>query len=331
MISFPLFTSGLLGCSFFINIILLLIKKKSITIFTCAGQYMSPYDPDEGPSITGWRVQRWESSLKPVVLHQIFGNPTSSYGGQAPMQTVWVSKVDTSITPTNDFKSHQAAATGPTSDARKISDSGADKRKKVIFDPFDLPSDVRTLARIVYSAHGGEIAIAFLRGGVHIFSGPNFAPVDNYQINVGSAIAAPAFSSTSCCSGSVWHDTSKDRTMLKIIRVLPPAVPSSQAKANSSTWERAIAERYFLKPLEIYYLQGVNLIVDIILLMHFSISVVRIISIFCIVMLILFVGTDFGGAFWLELIGGMLLAVHRVQQRMALVRIFLLQFGLTDI
>ncbi|KAL4626755.1 hypothetical protein ACB092_05G120400 [Castanea dentata] len=216
-----------------------------LAVVIVEGQYMSPYDPDEGPSITGWRVQRWESSLKPVVLHQIFGNPTSSYGGQAPMQTVWVSKVDTSITPTNDFKSHQAAATGPASDARKISDSGADKSKKVIFDPFDLPSDVRTLARIVYSAHGGEIAIAFLRGGVHIFSGPNFAPVDNYQINVGSAIAAPAFSSTSCCSGSVWHDTSKDRTMLKIIRVLPPAVPSSQVKANSSTWERAIAERFW--------------------------------------------------------------------------------------
>ncbi|XP_059435637.1 mediator of RNA polymerase II transcription subunit 16 [Corylus avellana] len=216
-----------------------------IAIVIVEGQYMSPYDPDEGPSITGWRVQRWESSLKPVVLHQIFGNPTSSYGGLAPMQTVWVSKVDTSIPPTDDFKSHQAAPTGPASDVRKICDLGVDKGKKVIFDPFDLPSDVRTLARIVYSAHGGEIAIAFLRGGVHIFSGPNFAPVDKYQINVGSAIAAPAFSSTSCCSASVWHDTSKDRTMLKIIRVLPPAVPSSQVKANSATWERAIAERFW--------------------------------------------------------------------------------------
>lgn len=224
---------------------------------------MSPYDPDEGPSITGWRVQRWESSLKPVVLHQIFGNPTSSYGGQAPMQTVWVSKVDTSIPPTNDFRSHQEAAMGPASDVRKISDSSVDKGRKVTFDPFDLPSDVRTLARIVYSPHGGEIAIAFLRGGVHIFSGPNFAPVDNYQINVGSAIAAPAFSSTSCCSASAWHDTNRDRTMLKIIRVLPPAVPSSQVKANSSTWERAIAERYFIEELEINCLPGATFIVDI--------------------------------------------------------------------
>ncbi|VVA23595.1 PREDICTED: mediator of RNA polymerase II [Prunus dulcis] len=216
-----------------------------IAVVIVEGQYMSPYDPDEGPSITGWRVQRWKSSLQPVVLHQIFGNPTSSFGGQAPMQTVWMSKVDTSIQPTNDFKSHQAAASGATSDARKTTDSSLEKSKRVSFDPFDLPSDVRTLARIVYSAHGGEIAVAFLRGGVHIFSGPNFAPVDNYQINVGSAIATPAFSSTSCCSASVWHDSGKDRTVLKIIRVLPPAVSSSQVKANSSTWERAIAERFW--------------------------------------------------------------------------------------
>ncbi|KAJ1381910.1 putative mediator of RNA polymerase II transcription subunit [Sesbania bispinosa] len=216
-----------------------------IAVVIVEGQYMSPYDPDEGPSITGWRVQRWESSLQPVVLHPIFGNPTSSMGGQPPMQTVWQSKVDLSIPPTNDFKNHQAPAVGMNADVQRVSESGFDKSKGVNFDPFDLPSDVRTLARVVYSAHGGEIAIAFLRGGVHIFSGPNFAPVDNYQINVGSAIAAPAFSSTSCCSASVWHDTSKDQTILKIIRVLPPAIPTSQVKANSSTWERAIAERFW--------------------------------------------------------------------------------------
>ncbi|KAM1918039.1 hypothetical protein ACFX13_037567 [Malus domestica] len=216
-----------------------------IAVVIVEGQYMSPCDPDEGPSITGWRVQRWESSLQPVVLHQIFGNPTSSFGGQAPMQTVWLSKVDTSIQPTNDFKSHQAAATTATTDARKTPDSGIEKVKRVSFDPFDLSSDVRTLAQIVYSAHGGEIAVAFLRGGVHIFSGSNFAPVDNYKINVGAAIAAPAFSSTSCCSASVWYDSVKDRTVLKIIRVLPPTVPSSQVKANSSTSERAIAERFW--------------------------------------------------------------------------------------
>ncbi|KAI8000442.1 Mediator of RNA polymerase II transcription subunit 16 [Camellia lanceoleosa] len=190
-----------------------------IAVVIVEGQYMSPYDPDEGPSITGWRVQRWESSLKPVVLHQIFGNPTSSFGGQPPMQTVWVTTVNKCIPPTNDFKIHQASVPGACSDARNTSDFGIEKTKRVCFYPFDLPSD--------------------------IFSGASFVPVDNYQINVGSAIAAPAFSSTSCCSASVWHDTSKDRTILKIIRVLPPAVPSSQVRANSSNWERAIAERFW--------------------------------------------------------------------------------------
>ncbi|KAK4271519.1 hypothetical protein QN277_020205 [Acacia crassicarpa] len=216
-----------------------------ITVVIVEGQYMSPYDPDEGPSITGWRVQRWESSFQNVVLHPIFGNPTSSMGGQPPVQTVWQSKVDLSIPPTDDFKIHQAAAAGLTGAVQKASESGSDKSKRVGFDPSDLPSDVRALSRVVYSAHGGEIAIAFLHGGVHIFSGPNFTPVDSYQINVGSAIAAPSFSATSCCSASVWHETSKDRTILKIIRVLPPAVPISQVKANSSSWERAIAERFW--------------------------------------------------------------------------------------
>ncbi|XP_027339600.1 mediator of RNA polymerase II transcription subunit 16 isoform X2 [Abrus precatorius] len=216
-----------------------------IAVVIVEGQYMSPYDPDEGPSISGWRVQRWESSLQHVVLHPIFGNPTSSMGGQPPMQTVWQTKVDMSIPPTNDFKNHQASAVGMDIDGQKVSDSSFDKSKGVNFDPFDLPSDIRTLARIVYSSHGGEIAIAFIRGGVHIFSGPNFALVDNYQISVGSTIAAPAFSSTSCCSASVWHDTSKDQTILKIIRVLPPVIPTNQVKTNSSDWERAIAERFW--------------------------------------------------------------------------------------
>ncbi|XP_024988924.1 mediator of RNA polymerase II transcription subunit 16 isoform X1 [Cynara cardunculus var. scolymus] len=216
-----------------------------IAIVIVEGQYMSPYDPDEGPSITGWRVQRWESSLEPVVLHPIFGNPTTSFGGQPPMQTVWITKVNKSIPATDYFKNNQAAATALTPEGLNTSDSDSEKAKRVVFDPFDLPSDVRTLARIVYSAHGGEVAVAFLRGGVHIFSGSSFTPVDNYQINVVSAIASPAFSSTSCCSATVWHDAVRDCTMLKIIRVLPPAVPSSQVKANSSTWERAIAERFW--------------------------------------------------------------------------------------
>jgi len=54
------------------------------------------------------------------------------------MQTVWESKVDISI---------------PTID---------DKSKGIHFDPFDFPTDLRTLARVVYSAQGGEIAVPLI-------------------------------------------------------------------------------------------------------------------------------------------------------------------------
>ncbi|KAJ6846362.1 putative mediator of RNA polymerase II transcription subunit 16 [Iris pallida] len=217
-----------------------------ISVVIVEGQYMSPYDPDEGPSITGWRVQCWESSLKPVVLHPIFGNPASSFGGQPPMQTVWVTRVDKTIPPTDELRNPQTDAKVATvSDDRNSSDCSVDRAKRLSFDPYDLPSDVRQLAQIEYSAHGGEVAVAFLRGGVHIFSGANFNPVDSYYINVASAIAAPAFSSSGCCLASVWHDSSKDRTTLKIIRVLPPAISSTQVKVNSATWERAIADRFW--------------------------------------------------------------------------------------
>ncbi|XP_042029637.1 mediator of RNA polymerase II transcription subunit 16-like isoform X1 [Salvia splendens] len=212
----------------------------AISVVIVEGQYMSPYDPDEGPSVNGWRVQRWESSVENVVIHQIFGNPSSNFGSQAPKQTVWVSKVNKCIAAPSEFNPG-GVSIPPIRDGKVTPESAVEKR--VSFDPFDLPSDIRTLARIVYSAHGGEIAVSFLQGWVHVFSGANFTAVDSYQVNVGSAIAAPAFSSTSCCSASVWHDGSKDCTILKIIRVLPPA--SSKAKANSALWERAIAERFW--------------------------------------------------------------------------------------
>ncbi|KAG0447071.1 hypothetical protein HPP92_028517 [Vanilla planifolia] len=216
-----------------------------ISVVIVEGQYMSPYDPDEGPSITGWRVQCWESSLQPVVLHPIFGNP-SSFGGQTPMQTVWLTRVNKSIPPTDETTNPQPCTSSSTiSDERNSSDSSIERAKRLSFDPYDLPSDVRQLAHIVYSAHGGEVAVAFLRGGVHIFSGANLNQLDSYHINVGSAIAAPAFSSSGCCLASVWHDTSKDRTTLKIFRVLPPAIPSNQSKVSSAAWERAIADRFW--------------------------------------------------------------------------------------
>ncbi|XP_052169671.1 mediator of RNA polymerase II transcription subunit 16 [Oryza glaberrima] len=216
-----------------------------ITVVIVEGQYMSPYDPDEGPSITGWRVQCWESSVQPVVLHPIFGSP-ANFGGQPPTQTVWSTRVNKSIPPSEDLKNPQSYVPMPTtSDERSSSECSVDRANRLSFDPYDLPNDVRQLAQIVYSAHGGEVAVAFLRGGVHIFSGPNFEQVDSYHVNVGSAIAPPAFSSSGCCLASVWHDTLKDRTILKIIRVLPPAILNAQTKVSSAVWERAIADRFW--------------------------------------------------------------------------------------
>ncbi|XP_078427438.1 sensitive to freezing 6 [Wolffia australiana] len=218
-----------------------------ISVVVVEGQYMSPYDPDEGPSITGWRVQCWESSLQSVALHPIFGSPASNFSGQPPMKTVWLSRVNKSLPLTNDFISSQeiSRVANITEERGTSSDSSAEKMNKLIFDPYDLPSDMRMLAQILYSAHGGEVAVAFLRGGVHIFSASSFSPLDSYQVNVGSTIAVPAFSSTSCCLASVWHDTKKDCTTLKIVRVLPPATSSTQAKASSSIWERAIVDRFW--------------------------------------------------------------------------------------
>ncbi|KAF5783816.1 hypothetical protein HanXRQr2_Chr11g0512221 [Helianthus annuus] len=54
---------------------------------------MFPYDPYEGP-ITGSRVQRWESSLEPIVLHIQFWLECK--------QCVWVTEVN-KISPANDY------------------------------------------------------------------------------------------------------------------------------------------------------------------------------------------------------------------------------------
>ncbi|PIA30622.1 hypothetical protein AQUCO_05400011v1 [Aquilegia coerulea] len=211
-----------------------------ISVIIVEGQYMSPYDPDEGPSITGWRVQCWESSLQPVVLHPIFENAASSLGGQTPMQTVWVTRVNKTIPPMKECL-QDVVSLSASCDKQSTFDPHAKKAKRLSFDFLDLPSDIRTLARIVYSAHGGEVAVSFLNGGVHIFSGASFTPVDSYVGNVTSAIAAPSFSSTGCCLASVWHDTNKDCTTVKITRVLP----NIKLKMNSAIWERAIADRFW--------------------------------------------------------------------------------------
>ncbi|KAF3772650.1 Mediator of RNA polymerase II transcription subunit 16 [Nymphaea thermarum] len=217
-----------------------------IAVVIVEGQYMSPYDPDEGPSITGWRIQRWESSCQPVVLHPVFGNPSSSLSGQSPMQPVWLMKVNKTIKSLADVKGlYTSAAAEMLSDVRNLTDPTLGKTKKHGFDYYDVPSDIRMLADIVFSSHGGEVAVALLHGEVHLFSGANFSPVDSFLVNVGFSVAAPAFSSSSCCLASVWHDMDAEHTLLKIMRVIPSCINSSQGKVGSEFWERAIADSQY--------------------------------------------------------------------------------------
>ncbi|KAH9325436.1 hypothetical protein KI387_005614, partial [Taxus chinensis] len=210
------------------------------------GQYMSPHNPDEGPSLTGWRVQRWESSRQQVALHPLFENCSSNSGGQSPMTTIWTTNVNKSIPPMKDYKSSRlAATTGNLSGSQIPGDSDGVNSENFNSDAVSENNDVRMLAKIVFSGHGGEVAFAFRYGDVHLFSGSNFSPIDYYCAPVGASVALPAFSSTSCCLASVWHDNNRDCSVLKIVRILPPAVPTNQGKGNSVVWERAIADRFW--------------------------------------------------------------------------------------
>ena len=85
--------------------------------------------------------------------------------------------------------------------------------------------------------------ISKVEGTCHMFSGANLNPIDNYYLKVGIFTAGPAFSPTGCCLGTVWHDTKSDCSVLKIIRIFPPATVTAQGSNNSSTWERGLADR----------------------------------------------------------------------------------------
>ncbi len=48
-----------------------------IDTFSCASRYyISPEDPDAGPSVTDWSIERWENVKKPIVI-------------QLAMMTMW--------------------------------------------------------------------------------------------------------------------------------------------------------------------------------------------------------------------------------------------------
>ncbi|CAM6060831.1 unnamed protein product [Sphagnum tenellum] len=180
------------------------------------GYYISPRDPDAGPLVMGWKIQRWESAQKPVVIHALL----DSAGSPPAMMTTWTAVVNKTIN--KDFPS-----TGQPNNQQQ-------HKKR------DRPTDPRTIGKASFSAHGGEVALAMFGGEIHVFSGVALAPLDVFTVHVlPSNLAPPAFSPTSCCLASVWHDRKSDTCVLRILRILPVS-PSP-----SLTWDRHLADRFW--------------------------------------------------------------------------------------
>ncbi|CAK9198991.1 unnamed protein product [Sphagnum troendelagicum] len=180
------------------------------------GYYISPEDPDAGPSATGWRIQRWESVQKPVVIHALL----DSAGSPPAMMTTWTAVVNNTINK------------GVLSNGQPMNQQQKKKRER--------PMNPRAIGKASFSAHGGEVAIAIFGGEVHVFSGVALTPVDVFSVQVMSShLAAPAFSPTSCCLASVWHDHKSDTCMLRIVRI-PPVTASAPL-----TWDRHLADRFW--------------------------------------------------------------------------------------
>jgi hypothetical protein len=196
-----------------------------------AGYYISPEDPDAGPSATGWRIQRWESVQKPVVIHALL----DSAGSPPAMMTTWTAVVNNTINK------------GVLSNSQPMNQQQKKKRER--------PMNHRAIGKASFSAHGGEVAIAIFGGEVHVFSGVALTPIDVFSVQVMSShLAAPAFSPTSCCLASVWHDHKSDTCVLRIVRI-PPVTASAPL-----TWDRHLADRYIIfffmcsKPAYVYFL-----------------------------------------------------------------------------
>lgn len=68
-------------------------------------------------------------------------------------------------------------------------------------------------------------------------SGPNMTPVDFFYVKVNSYLPSPAFSPTSCCLASVWHDRKSDTCTLRIAQI--PSVTAN----GSPPLERHLADR----------------------------------------------------------------------------------------
>lgn len=119
------------------------LYKLQIISWWFAGYYISPGNPDAGPALTGWRILRWESGTKPVNIHPLLESTT----GTPPTITTW-----TSVAKQNITRGRFSKASQPSQQKQR-------------------PVNPRSVARVIFAAHGGELAVALFTGEVHIFSG----------------------------------------------------------------------------------------------------------------------------------------------------------------
>lgn len=178
------------------------------------GYYISPGNPDAGPALTGWRIHRWESGTKPVNIHPLL----ESTNGPPPTMTTWTSVAKQNIT------------RGRFSKNSHFQQKHCERER---------PVNPRAIARIVFSAHGGELAVALFSGEVHVFSGSTMTPVDLFHVKVDPHLPTPAFSPTSCCLASVWHDKKTDVCTLRIAQI-PPV-----SSGAPPVLERHLADRFW--------------------------------------------------------------------------------------
>ncbi|KAG0566204.1 hypothetical protein KC19_7G045700 [Ceratodon purpureus] len=180
------------------------------------GYYISPGNPDAGPALTGWRIMRWESGTKPVNIHPLLENTS----GPPPTMTTWTSVAKQNITRGRFSKNSHFNQKQPD---------------------YERPVNPRSVAKVVFAAHGGELAVALFSGEVHVFSGPSMTPVDLFHVKVNPHLPTPAFSPTSCCLASVWYDKKADVCTLRIAQVSPaPLSPNVPL-----VLERHLADRFW--------------------------------------------------------------------------------------
>lgn len=195
------------------------------------GRHSLPF-PDEGPSFIGHKVQRWESSRQQVGAHPLFepAVPMAYSSSSPPTSTIFWR-----------FAGDKSIAISKKGDTPFIKESNELYGNVNV----DQPTTIKTCSKIVFSAHGGELAVVTASGDVHVYYGSSLTPIDNYYLKVGILCAAPSFSPTGCCLSTVWHDIKRNCCVLKILRVYPPALPVMQGTNGSSNWERGLADRFW--------------------------------------------------------------------------------------